>query len=246
MDLLKEIGNDIHESIQLETDFPSKNNDKKLPILNLKVWLEKVNEAIVIMYEHYRKELATKTTSHARAAMSTSQKKTILTQELLRIMRNCHPQLEEQRKTYHVNEFMKRMQYSGYEKTFRFDVFNAATKAYKSAQQKDENGERPLHRPKEWERTRRKKELTEKKKSWYKGNGDESVIFVPCTPRGELKKAYEEEIRKSRFKIKVVEQTGTKVKDIIHKKDPFNQGDATYKTASSAQQEEKETARRTT
>ena len=119
---------------------------------------------------------------------------------------------------------MRRMQYSGYTKTFRFDVFNSATKAYEAAQQKEENGERPLHRPKEWERVRRKKEQTEKKKSWYKRNGEESVIFVPCTPKGELKKAYEEEIRNSSLKIKVIEQTGTKVKDIIHKKDPFKTG----------------------
>ena len=91
MDLLKVIGNDIHKSIQLETDFPSKNADKKLPILNLRVWLQKVNELRVIMYEHYRKEVATKMTIHARAAMSTRQKKTILTQELLTVMRNCHP-----------------------------------------------------------------------------------------------------------------------------------------------------------
>ena len=32
------------------------------------------------------------------------------------------------------------------------------------------------------------------------------------------------EIRESKFKIKVVEKSGTKVKDIVHKKDPFKLG----------------------
>ena len=36
-----------------------------------------------------------------------------------------------------------------------------------------------------------------------------------------MKKAYEHEIRQSKFKIKVVEKGGTKLKDILHKKDPF-------------------------
>ena len=38
--LNKQIGNDIHSSIQLEVDYPSKHQDQKLPILDLKVWLE--------------------------------------------------------------------------------------------------------------------------------------------------------------------------------------------------------------
>ena len=47
------------------------------------------------------------------------------------------------------------------------------------------------------------------------------MIFVPCTPNEQLKKKYEEEIRKSEFKIKVMERSGVKIKDILHKKDPF-------------------------
>ena len=34
-------------------------------------------------------------------------------------------------------------------------------------------------------------------------------------------KAYQEQIKKSGFKIKVVEQSGTKLKDMLHKRDPF-------------------------
>ena len=78
-----------------------------------------------------------------------------------------------------------------------------------------------MYRPKQWRRTERKREKLEKKKSWYKTNGNESVIFIPYTQGGRLKKLYEDEIRKSPFKVKVTEKTGRKLKDIIHKKDPF-------------------------
>ena len=40
MTLIKQIGNDIHPSIQLEVDYPSKPQDGRLPILDLKVWIE--------------------------------------------------------------------------------------------------------------------------------------------------------------------------------------------------------------
>ena len=223
MDLLKEIGNSIHRSIQLVTDFPSNNDDEKVPILNLKVWMEEKDRKRIIMYEHYRKGVATKTTIHTRSAVPTKQKKTILTQELLQIMRNCCPQLDEDQRNRHINEYMMRMQFSGYDKEFRFDVYNSANKAHQIEIQKDESGEKPLHRPKEWERSRQKKEKIEKRKTWYKNNGNESVIFIPYTPGGKLKKAYEEEIRKSKLKMKIVEQKGTKVKDILHKKNPFKQ-----------------------
>lgn len=113
------------------------------------------------------------------------------------------------------------MQFSGYSKIFRFDVFNSAKMAYENEKQKAENGEKPLNRPREWQRRRRKEEKQEKRKNWYKTGGYESIIFVAYTPQGKLKKAYEKEIKESVFKIKVVEKCGTKLKDIIHRKDPF-------------------------
>ena len=47
------------------------------------------------------------------------------------------------------------------------------------------------------------------------------MIFIPCTPSGHLRKLYESEIRKTDFKIKVIERAGTKIKDMLHRKDPF-------------------------
>jgi len=38
--LVKQIGNDIHPSSKLELDFPSKHRDRKLLILDLKVWMK--------------------------------------------------------------------------------------------------------------------------------------------------------------------------------------------------------------
>ena len=175
----------------------------------------------MILYEHYRKDVATKATVHARSALPMKQKKTILTQELLTVMRNCSPKLETARKTQHINNFMMRLQFSGYSQEFRFDILNSAKKGYEIQVQRSESQGVPLNRPRQWERRRRKREKDEKKKTWFKKGGEESVIFVPCTPEGKLMRAYQEQIKKSGFKIKVVEQSGTKLKDLLHGRDPF-------------------------
>ena len=44
--LLKEVANSIMPCIQMEADWPSKNTDGKLPILDLKVWTNKEGEIV--------------------------------------------------------------------------------------------------------------------------------------------------------------------------------------------------------
>ena len=46
MELIKETGDDIHPSIKLEVDYPSNHQDGKLPILDLKVWVECRKKAV--------------------------------------------------------------------------------------------------------------------------------------------------------------------------------------------------------
>ena len=58
--------------------------------------------------------------------MPTSMKRTVLTQELLRVMLRCSPILEWSRVTEHLNDMMKRLQFSGYDQRFRAHVLKAA------------------------------------------------------------------------------------------------------------------------
>ena len=205
----------------MEIDYPTKNMDHKLPILDLKVWIEKRENGKLIVYEHYRKEEASKATVFAKSATPTKQKRTILSQEVLRILTHCSPNLPNNVRCKHINNLMKRMQFSGYTKDFRYDAYNSGMKAYNTLTEKEQKGERPINRPKTWKKDERKKERGDKKLNWYKTNGHESVIFVPCTPESQLRKLYEREVKKSDFKIKIVERSGTKIKDLLHKKNPF-------------------------
>ena len=217
MELIQKIGDSIHSSIRLEIDYPSKYDDKKLPILDLKVWIEEKEGKRTIMYEHYMKEVSSKAVIHIRSAMSTNMKRTILTQEMVRIMLHCSTNLPYEIKVKHLNEFILRMQYSGYNKEFRYDVTNSAMKAYASILEKEASGEKPVHRAKNWKRDERRKEKVNKKANWYKNSGSETVIFVPYTPHSQLKSIYMAIIKNSKFKIKIVEKAGINIKRRIHK-----------------------------
>ena len=83
--LFKEIGNDIHD-IQLEVDCPSKHDDTRMPILDLKVWVEKIEERRKIMHKHYTKYVSCKMVISAKSALPISTKRTVLTQEALRVL----------------------------------------------------------------------------------------------------------------------------------------------------------------
>ena len=190
-------------------------------MLDLKLWIANVDGEKKIIYEHYEKEMTTKAVIHAKSALSSQTKRTVLSQEVLRILLHCSKHVAWEVVCGHVNKLMKKMQYSGYSQSFRFNVVNSAMKAMETIREKERLGIRPMNRPKEWKRAEREKEKEEKKRQWYKSGGFDSVLFIPSTPEGKLKTMYQREINKSGFRIKVVEKTGTTLKDELQTSNPF-------------------------
>ena len=217
---IKVIGNSIHESIQLETDCPENHEDKKLPILDLKVWLKQRNDRKFIMHEYYMKPVSSIALIDARSTLPWKSKRTILVQQAIRILRNCSEDLPWEIKKKHLNHMMKRMQYSGYNQKFRYEVLNSALHAFEEMKKKDESGEQPLYRSKHWRRKERRAAKEEKRKNWYKRGGYESVIFVPSTKESTLLKQLQANIDKSKLKIKLIEKSGTSLGDILRTADP--------------------------
>ena len=98
---------------------------------------------------------------------------------------------------------------------FRYEVVDSALKAYKTRNEADKEGELPLHRPKEWRKDEREQEKGRKKTtgtSW-------AVIFLPATPNSQLQRKYQKEIKRQRFKIKVVEKAGIAIKRLFQRSD---------------------------
>ena len=60
-----------------------------------------------------------------------------------------------------------------------------------------------------------------KRKNWYRNGGFDTVLFIPVTPNKVLKRMYENEIKKSGIRIKVVERTGRTLKSQLQTSNPF-------------------------
>ena len=221
MTLLQSIANSIHPSIRMTIDYPSKYVDNKVPMLDLKMWISEEEGRWSIVYEHYEKEMATKTVIHAKSAISMKTKRTVLTQEMLRILLHCSRLLPWETVCGHLNRFTLKMQYSGYNQAIRHDVTKSAFHAFQTMMENEENGIRPINRPKNWCRAERTELKEKKRKNWYKQGGFDSVLFVPATPTGKLKRMYEGEIRKSGMRIKVIERTGRTLKSQLQTSNPF-------------------------
>ena len=228
---IKAIGNGIHPSIQLEADYPSKYEDHKVPILDVKVWIDAENR---ILHEYYSKPVSFKAVIDRRSAMPLKDKRTVLTQDILRIVLRCSPLLPWEKVVEHIEVYMLRLQFSGYDQKFREEVLRSALQAHENIKKAVDKGKRPLYRSKMWRKNERAREKRGKKTSWYKKKlsekeGEEvekdkqykSVLFVQPTRGSKLKKLYEEAVSKSKCEVKVVERAGVNVRNKLQKSYPF-------------------------
>ena len=222
--IIKQIGESIHKSILLETDYPSKHADDKLPILDLKVWVhrDETSGSYSIIHEHYIKDVSTRFLTHAQSAVSWKDKRTIITQMGLRVLLNCSPQLPKQRVTEHLTYFSKRMQASGYDKRFRYEVIKSVINGYDNIKELEDQGRRPMYRERGYDRTERRKTKERTRAGWFKRNNHEAVLFVPSTPGSQLASQYRQTIEKHQVRIRVVERAGKKMKNILQRNDPLS------------------------
>ena len=123
MKKLQTIGNNIHPSIQLTVDFPSANESGRIPILDTEQWLEDVEvngeKKTQLLHSHYSKPISNKYVIHRDTALPIRSKNNILVADLVRIMRNVSRLCRTEERVLKIQEFIDRMQYSGYAKSER-------------------------------------------------------------------------------------------------------------------------------
>ena len=112
----------IHQSITVKSDFPSKNTDGKMPLLDVKLWVHEEQ----IKFGLYSKEMSSKFFIPFRSAHSQSMKRRMLANEGLRRLLNMSPDLHWNNSVKIMDEFVVKMYRSGYPSSWR-------TKAVKSA-----------------------------------------------------------------------------------------------------------------
>ena len=159
---LKVIANECLDNIIMEEDLPSRYPDAKLPILDMKCWLDNSGN---VLYTHYEKPTASKQIISTRSAHSGSCKRSVHVNELVRRMMNVSPSLSWTEYTVPVlEEYMRRMARAGYGEVYRHGVLKKAISIYEGNLRADREGIVPLNRP----------------------PTDTSSIIVPATPDSEL------------------------------------------------------------
>ena len=220
---VRKMADSICTMIQFEEDYASKNDDQLLKILEFKVCVKREEQNGLlkpkINYSHYYKPVSNWQLMHAKSAMPASVKRTTLTQEGLRILRNTKLEIPWSEKAEMLSDFSARLRYSGYNQRFRQEVIESVLVGWDKMVKEQEEGRRPINRPREWQADQRRMDKKRKKYSWYKAGGFSTVIFCPYTPNGELAKRWREieargaETRGWRFKV--VEQAGRQVRSLL-------------------------------
>jgi hypothetical protein len=222
---IQRIANTIHNSIQVTVDYPSNHASGRMPVLDLEQWIQPVeidgNVKSQIMHSHYMKPMSSKHVISKASALPMSTKMNILTADLIRVMRNVSEHCDAEEREKHVQHYVHRMQYSGYNQTDRVAVYKKAKRCFDSIVQDAANGTKPLYRPKTYQRETREKEKKNKQRNWYGKGGDETVMFVDATPGSVLAKKFRDTLTSCGLKIRVVERTGDSIKSLLTKSDPF-------------------------
>jgi hypothetical protein len=174
----------------------------------------------------------------ASSALSWSTKRTILTQECLRRLRNTKVELGPEVQKSHLDQFMLKLKNSGYNAKFRQEILDSGLKAFEKMLEDDKGGVKPMYRSRDWNIDEKNIKKSEKKSNWWNTQKSKiqykSVLFVTPTPGGvlakELQKREEELNKNTKERIKIVEKGGLKMKDILAPKNPFKKSNCNKKT----------------
>ena len=103
---------------------------------------------------------------------------------------------------------------SGYPEEFRRGVIESAVKCYEDQVAASRRGEKPLYRPRRWEAPVRRKKKQIAEMAWFRPA--DTVLRVPYTPdsalAGRVRTVVEEEARRLKLNVKVVEGGGIPLK----------------------------------
>ena len=108
---LTNVANSIHPSITVKADYPSKNSDGKMPLLDLKLWVSEEEE---VKFACYAKGVSSQYFIPYRSGHSQSMKRSMLANEGMRRLLNMSPELPWEAFVDVMNDFAVKMWRSGY------------------------------------------------------------------------------------------------------------------------------------
>ena len=216
---LLEIANSIQEGIVMEADIVENHSDAKLPILDMKCWLDSQGTAL---YQHFEKPVSSKLVISSRSAHSKQCSRSVHVSEIERRISNTSKNLNWDEYVAPVlTDYMARMKAGGYDENYRKHVLLNGLAVADSKVRKAEAGEVPLNRPAGYRKIERRKEKKEKKKNWGTKGGYLAPIVVPATPNSELAKRLRKKCEQQKVvRFRIVERGGITLNNMLQNSNP--------------------------
>ena len=195
----------------MTVDCPSNHESGWMPLLDLQV---RVTSDNTLDYKFFSKKVANPLLLMKSSALPDRVKRDSLVQQAMTRLRNTRRTLPWQVAADTLTEFSLKLKWSGYNARYRAEVIQAAVTGYERLLAKVDRGERPLHRPREWNAEARRQKKLIQKAAWYRPA--HTVTFIPATPDGELtsrlREVLQEEGQRLGLGIRAVEQGGISLK----------------------------------
>ena len=128
--VISDVANQIEDDIVMTFDAPSMNEDGRMPVLDLKVWM---TEDFHVKFKFYEKDMASKVTILKDSALTWTCKKVILAGEVSRRMFNTSPDLvADGRAEDDIDRFMYKLMNSGYNARDRNIIEGEGSRRYEN------------------------------------------------------------------------------------------------------------------
>jgi hypothetical protein len=212
--IIQSVANSIWPEIQWTVDVPSNHDDGLMPMLDLKVGMKNGETT----FQFYSKSMNTPFCIPARSAHSWVTKRSTLVQEGVRRMLTTSSNVTTERRRDIMEEWDRKLRFSGYDRVFRQRVITRAIQIYRSKklESEKENGT-PLYRSREWHKLDRERARERNKSTWYKGEGEienyAPLILNPTEGGGfkdDIGKICQQFSDSHKMGIKVLERGGKK------------------------------------
>ena len=123
--------------MKFTVDGEDDHEDKKLPVLDLKMWMEDRvgaggEEYQEVLHEFYEKEMVAPRLISEDSALPSKVKLTTLTQEIIRIRKNTSRAIREKVRVPQMSHFAMKMMLSGYDKKMRREILISDFKGSKT------------------------------------------------------------------------------------------------------------------
>ena len=166
---LRKMANSIEKDIKMKEDYPSKNEDCKLPMLDTKMWVEKLGDGgEQIRHVLYEKPMVSRLVTMEKSSLPTRVKMTVLSQEIIRWKRNTHLGESKKESDMRMSKFMMKLKSSGYTRSQRWEILKSGTRGFNKMVEDEKKGIRRINRPR-WEGGRKRfANKVTTKKNWYR------------------------------------------------------------------------------